>query len=92
MAAPIETMLEMIALVFKNTIGTMAELLVLLGNLSQGLAAISGMGAAGFLAAVIALGITLLLLGKFFLSSWKLLAALFVLGFIALWLLMAGSA
>jgi hypothetical protein len=91
MASPIEIILEMIMLVFGNTAGTMGSLFSLFGSLLQSLVLISSLGTLGFLVAAAVLGIVLYFLGRFFLSSWKLLAGLFVAGLLVIWVLMAGA-
>jgi hypothetical protein len=91
MDAPLAIILDMIRTVFLNTLGTLGSLLGLFGSLMQSLTAISGTGAVGFVVAILVFGAVLFFLGKFFLSSWKLLAVIFVAGFLIIWMLMAGA-
>ena len=92
MAAPLEIILEMIRLVFGNTISTLWALSGLLGDLTGSLGLISGFGPLGFVVAAVVLGLALFFVGKFLLSSWKMLAVLFIAGLIILWLLSGGIA
>ena len=91
MDAPLAIILEMIRIVFLNTLGTLGSLLGLFGSLMQSLMAISSAGAVGFSVAVLVFGAVLFFLGRFFLSSWKLLALIFVAGLLIIWILMAGA-
>jgi hypothetical protein len=83
--------LEMIKVIFNNTIGTIFNIISLFGDLTQSLSFIGGMGPIGFVIAVLVFVIVLYLLGRFILNSWKLIAILFVAGLIILWMLMAGG-
>ena len=91
MDAPLVIILEMVRVIFSNTIGTLVNLGGLFGSLTQSLAFISGMGALGFFVAAAVLGLVLFFLGKFFLKSWKLLAILFIAGLVILWVLALGA-
>ena len=83
--------LEMVKVVLTNTLGTLFSLFQLFGNLSQSLAFIGGMGPLGFAVAALVLGLVLFFLFKFFIKSWKLIAILFVIGLLLIWMLTAGA-
>ncbi len=91
MEAPLEIILDMIRIVFGNTMGTLGSLFSLFGGLLQSLAFIGGMGLPGFAVAALVLGVVLYFLGRFFLGSWKMLATLFVAGLAIIWILMLGA-
>jgi hypothetical protein len=91
MDAPVAIILEMLKTVLSNTIGTLVSLFQLFGNLSQSLAFIGSTGPLGFAVAVLVLGIVLFFLGKFFLKSWKLLAIIFIISIILIWMLTTGA-
>ncbi len=89
MDSPLGIILEMIRLIFGNTISTLGGLVNLFGNLAQSMAIISSMGILGFFLAATVLVVVLYFLGKFFLGSWKILLGLFLVGIVLIWVLMA---
>ncbi len=91
MDAPLAIILEMVKVILSNTISTLVSLFQLFGNLSQTLAFIGSMGPLGFALAALVLGLVLLFLGKFLLRSWKLLAILFIIGLVLIWMLTVGA-
>ncbi len=91
MDAPLAIILEMVKVVLSNTLGTLFSLFQLFGNLSQSLAFIGGMGPLGLAVAALVLGLVLFFLGKFLLRSWKLIAILFAIGLVMIWMLTAGA-
>jgi hypothetical protein len=91
MDAPLAIILEMIKVIFNNTIGTLLNLGGLFGSLSQSLGAVGSVNPAGFIFAVVILGLVILFLGKFFLRSWKLLAIMFIIGFVVILMLAIGT-
>ena len=90
MAAPLQVILDMIILLFSNTLGTLVSLFGLFGGLADSLAFVGSLGALGLVVAAIVLAVVLYFLGRFFIKSWKLLAMLFVVGIILLWMLGMG--
>jgi hypothetical protein len=91
MASVLEMILQMIALVISNSVSTMGDLLSMFGGLSQALSVIGGTGTVGFVVAAMVFAAVLYFFWKFFISSWKIVAILFLAGLVLIWLLMAGS-
>jgi hypothetical protein len=89
MESPFGIILEMVRLVFGNTLQTLGGLVNLFGSLTQSLAFISSMGILGFFLAATVLAVVLYFLGKFFLGSWKILLGLFLVGIVLIWVLIA---
>ncbi len=89
MSSPIGQILEMISLVITNTMNTLISILGMFGELLKSLGFAGSFGPAPFLLSVVILGVVLVLLGKFFISSLKTVVLLFVAGFVILGLIFA---